>query len=640
METRLLKEVNKVLKGFPEYWENETLLKARVIDDIRGYKQELIESLILNDVINEVYSLSIAGSSVFKIDEFISLLRYKNYWYNSYTKFSNDIGLTNDHKYLKYNTDVVIDFPHKDCVLEGGMTTEQKGKKEIYYHSILAKDEIDMMFSPKVLTNVKRIDASGEHVVSGFNDKDNLILKGNNLIALHTIKNHYAKKVKLIYIDPPYNTGGDDFKYNDRFNHSTWLTFMKNRLEVAREFLSEDGSIWVNIDDNEVHYLKVLMDEIFGRENFVANVIWQKKQSPQNDTKYFSDMHDHILVFAKNKNSWVPNLLPRSDKMNSRYKNPDNDPRGPWTSGDLSVRTFNASTDYEIELPSGRVVRPPASRCWSYSKSEFGKLVNDNRIWFGEKGDNVPRIKRFLSEVQDGSVPVTVLWEEDIYETNDSMWGHADGMNNQTAKREVNLLSNNSFSTPKPEKLLQQIITIATKKGDFVLDFFMGSATTQAVSMKMDRHFIGIEQMNYIKSVSVPRLKSVIEGEQGGISKVVEWKGGCSFVYAELYELNHQYIAKIKGAQSVDEIELLLANIKESAFLDYKININRLTNEDSGFAALSLEEKKNLLIESLDANQMYLSYSEIDDAQYDIPQSLKQFNSSFHQDSNDGGELE
>jgi adenine-specific DNA-methyltransferase len=381
------------------------------------------------------------------------------------------------------------------------------------------------------------------------------------------------------------------------------------------------------------------MDEIFGRENFVANVIWQKKQSPQNDAKYFSDMHDHILVFAKNKKLWVPNLLPRSDKMNSRYKNPDNDPRGPWTSGDLSVKTYSASTDYEIVTPSGRVVSAPASRCWSYSKGEFEKLVKDNRIWFGKNGDNVPRIKRFLSEVQDGSVPVSVLWEEDIYEPNDSLWGHENGMNNQSAKREVNLLSDNAFSTPKPEKLLQQIITIATKKGDLVLDFFMGSATTQAVSMKMNRHFIGIEQMTYINGVSVPRLKSVIEGEQGGISKGVGWNGGGSFVYAELYELNHQYVAKIQDAQSVEDIEKLIADIKESAFLDYKININRLTYDDSGFAALSLEEQKKILIESLDANQMYLSYSEIDDAQFILPHSVKQFNNSFHQGSKDGGDL-
>ncbi|MCM3619826.1 site-specific DNA-methyltransferase [Sutcliffiella horikoshii] len=625
METRLTQEINTVLSVFKEYWQGDILLKTKVIEDLREYKKELIETLLANNSIKQAYSLEVENGMIFKIDEFISMLRYKNYWDNSYTKFSNEIGLTSDNRYLKYNTDVVLDFPHKDCVLEGGMTKEDRTTKEVYYHKVLAKEEIDMLLSPKVLSNIQKFDEKGQSEVAEITDSDNLILKGNNLIALHLLKKRLAGKVKLIYIDPPYNTGGDSFKYNDRFNHSTWLTFIKNRLEIARELLREDGSIWLNIDDDEGHYLKVLGDEVFGRENFIANVIWQKKYSPQNDAKFFSDMHDHILVFAKNKKSLQLNLLPRTEEMNKRYKNPDKDPRGPWKPGDLVVKTYSSDYDYPITTPSGRVINPPRGRCWRTSKKRFQEMVEDNRIWFGVDGDNTPAIKRFLSDVKQGITPLTI-------------WSYSEVSHNQEARKEILDLEVDDFNTPKPEKLLQRIIHLATNENDIVLDFFMGSATTQAVAMKMKRQFIGIEQMDYIQDVSVARLKKVIEGEQGGISKEVRWNGGGSFVYIELYELNRVYISRIQNAHSNNEIEQIVLSMKEVAFLDYRINVDRLTNEGSGFAALSLEEKKHLLIESLDANQMYLSYSEMEDAQYKIPESVKHFNYSFYRGQKDGGD--
>src|SRR5690625_2588795 len=258
--------------SFPMYWEDDSLLKNRVVEDLRNYKKELIAALLSNHLIKQTYSIEFGQTTLFKIEDFVNMLRYKSYWDNSYTKYTNEIGLTSEGKYLKYNTDVVLDFPHKDCVLEGGMTKEDVGKKEVYYHNVLAKEEIDRLLSPKVLTNVKKYDENGEYEVTDFKDTDNLILKGNNLVALHTLQERYAGKVKLIYIDPPYNTGNDSFKYNDRFSRSTWITFMKNRLEIAKLLLSEKGSIWVNIDDEEVHYLKVLMDEIF-TNGIVANVL-------------------------------------------------------------------------------------------------------------------------------------------------------------------------------------------------------------------------------------------------------------------------------------------------------------------------------------------------------------------------------
>src|SRR5699024_4550461 len=279
---------------------------------------------------------------------------------------------------------VILDFPHKDCVLEGGMTKEDVGKDEIYYHNVIAKEEIDILLSQKVLTNIKKYDEDGEHDITKFEDMDNLILKGNNLIALHTLRERFSNKVKQIFIDPPYNTGGDSFKYNDRFNHSTWLTFMKNRIEAARDLLTEDGSIWISIDDDESHYVKVLCDEIFGINNFVNNVIWEKKFSPQNDATWLSDSHDHILIFAKNKDIWRPNTLSRSTEMDSRYKNTDNDPRGAWTSGDLLRKDVQKSGLYKITTPSGRICEPPTGTSWRIPEYRYHELCKVKTVGLGK----------------------------------------------------------------------------------------------------------------------------------------------------------------------------------------------------------------------------------------------------------------
>lgn len=626
METKLQQEISNVLKAFPEYWEEDTLLKNRLIEDIRLYKEEIIVALLSNELIKDTYSLKLASNVVFKVEDFISLLRFKNYWDNSYTKYTNEIGLTSENKYLKYNTDVILDFPHKDSILEGGMSEEEKEKKEIYYHTVMAKEEIDTLLQPKVLTNVQKYTQGGVYEIDTFNSTDNLILKGNNLIALHTLKQSYLGKVKLIFIDPPYNTGGDSFKYNDKFNHSTWLTFMKNRLEVARDLLAEDGSIWISIDDDEAHYLKVLCDEIFERKNFVSNVIWEKKFSPQNDATWLSDSHDHILVFAKNKEIWRPNPLPRNSKMDDRYTNPDNDPRGPWTSGDLSVKTYNKNTDYTIITPSGRKVDPPSGYCWRVSRNKLEEMIQDNRIWFGKDGNNVPRIKRFLSEVKTG-VTAKTIWKQD------------EVGNNQGAKREVNKLDDvNSFATPKPESLIQRIIHLGTKEEDLVLDFFMGSSTTQAVAHKMNRQYIGIEQMDYIKEVSIPRLQRVIEGEQGGISKEFKWQGGGSFVYVELHNLNHKFIEDIQAADTNDSLNDILENIKKNSYLNLVVALEKITLNDNEYRELSLKEKKDVLIQTLDMNQLYLNYSEIEDSQYDISDSVKAFNHAFYQKEGDTDE--
>ena len=353
--------------------------------------------------------------------------------------------------------------------------------------------------------------------------KGNMLIHGDNLLALKALEQDYAGCVKCIYIDPPYNTGNAFEHYDDGIQHSIWLSLMRERLVLLRSLLSEDGSIWISIDDDEQAYLKVLMDEIFGRQNFVNNVIWEKKYSPSNDAKWLSDSHDFVMIYAKNKNIWRPNLLPRSEEMNSRYKNPDNDPRGRWKAGDCSVKTYSASADYPITTPSGRVVNPPAGYCWRFSKEKFAELIADNRIWFGEDGNNVPAVKRFLTEVKAGATAMTI-------------WKYTEVGHNQDAKKEVKQFNSESvFATPKPERLIERVLTLASNEGDIVLDSFLGSGTTAAVAQKMGRRYIGVELGNHAYTHCAPRMKKVVNGtDQGGISKAQNWKGGGGFRFYEL----------------------------------------------------------------------------------------------------------
>lgn len=352
---------------------------------------------------------------------------------------------------------------------------------------------------------------------------ENLLIKGDNLLALKALQQDFQRKIKLIFIDPPYNTGNAFPQYDDGMEHSLWLGLMKTRIEALFKLLSPDGSMWITIDDDECHYLKVMCDEIFGRNNFVANVIWEKKYAPQNDAKWLSDSHDHILIYAKNKETWRPNPLPRTEAMDARYKNPDNDPRGLWKSSDLSVKTYNANTDYPIKTPSGRTVNPPKGRCWVISKKRLEEMITDNRIWFGSTGNNVPSIKRFLSEVQEGTVSKTIWYRSEVGD-------------NQEAKQEIKTFnSDDVFATPKPERLLERIIQLGSNDGDWVLDSFAGSGTTGAVAHKKDRKWIMVEIGEHAETHIIPRMKQVVSGtDKGGVTNMVGWKSGGGFKYFEL----------------------------------------------------------------------------------------------------------
>ncbi len=415
---------------------------------------------------------------------------------------------------------------------------------------------------PRILLEDPEKSYHAKHRVTENDIFDNRLIFGDNLLALKALEQEFAGKVKCVFIDPPYNTGSAFTHYDDGLEHSIWLSLMRDRLEIIRNLMSEDGSLWITIDDNEAHYLKVLCDEIFGRANFVANVIWQKKFSPQANAVWLSDSHDHVIVYAKSKDLWRPNLLPRSEVADSRFKNIDNDPRGAWSSGDFTIsltggqrgaqyaKTGHSENIYEIVTPSGRRLYPPKGRCWAASQKKFKELVADNRIWFGKSGNNVPRLKRFLSEVQEGIVAMTI-------------WPRNDVGDNQEAKREVaKFNSSEIFSTPKPEKLLHRILVLATNTGDLVLDSFAGSGTTGAVAHKMGRRWIMVELGEHCHTHIIPRMKKVIDGEDpGGITKAVNWKGGGGFRY---YRLAPSLLEKDKWGNWVINQEYNAAMLAEA----------------------------------------------------------------------------
>ena len=356
---------------------------------------------------------------------------------------------------------------------------------------------------------------------------DNLLIHGDNLLALKALESQYAGKVKCVFIDPPYNTGSAFTHYDDGVEHSMWLTLIRDRLEVIRTLLAEDGSLWITIDDNEAHYLKVLCDEVFGRGNFIASVIWQKLFTVKNSAKYFSDMHEYVVVYAKDLSKWSRNLLPRSSELDASYSNQDNDPRGPWTTNAIQARNYYSQGSYEIVSPKGKVFTPPSGTYWRVSKATFDELEKDGRVWWGRDGTAVPRIKKFLSEAKQGVVPAT-------------LWFHEEVGTNAEAKIEIRTLfeginDDNVFMTPKPEKLLKRVLELATNPGDLVLDSFAGSGTTGAVAHKMGRRWIMVELGEHCHTHIVPRLKKVVDGQDpGGITKAVNWRGGGGFRYYRL----------------------------------------------------------------------------------------------------------
>ena len=637
MQTKLIKEINGILKDFSEYWEEGTLQRTKVVNDIKERKPALIKALIKNYKINSLYSTEIDGMLIFDFHALINLLQYKEYWADSFTKYRNRIGLTSEGKYINYNSDIVLDFPFKDCVLEGGMTKEEQGKNEVFYNEIIARDEIDRLFSPKVFSNIKLYTKEGvEEYNTQFHYNNNLIIKGNNLIALHSIKKRYAGKVKLIYIDPPYNTGKDSFKYNDRFNHSTWLTFIKNRLEIARELLSDNGVIFVHCDDNEQAYLKVLMDSIFNRINFISTLVI-KGGSGRQDSANYAKTHEFIITYAKKIDSFTLNKKETEDT--SSYTKVDESGRKyktqllrKWGSNDTRQArpnlyfpiVFNGETFLPVN-GSGKDGR------WRWRLEKINSAIEQKLI---EAGTTLSGKRELYEKIYQDDAYKKLMTYTSILEGN-----FEDSYSGKGSRELEKLFESKIFNNPKSELLLKQIIEMVTDEKDIILDFYLGSGTTAAVAHKMKRQYIGIEQMDYINEVTIPRLQKVIEGERGGISKEVNWQGGGSFVYAELKELNYSYINDIQAAKNYQELSQLFEIMKQTAHLNYQVELEKiLTTEHEAddinhmvtFRELTLQQQKKLLIELLDKNQLYINADDMNDQTYKVSEQEKAFTKSFY----------
>lgn len=598
------------------------LAKNKIVELALNLDPELLKLLLADEHLKKHFFKDIDGVLIFDKVAFQRFVNNKSFLPDSYTEFKNKIGLSDNSHYLAESNDIVLAWPYKDCVLEGGQTKEDQKRNEIFWNETLAPEQVDTLLTPKALTNFKKFDSNGEHTDFELSQNDNLVIKGNNLLALHSLKKSHTQKVKLIYIDPPYNTENDGFQYNDRFNHSTWLTFMKNRLEAARELLSSNGLIAVQITDIEHAYLRVMMDEIFGKDNFISTIIWKKRSGAPND-KTIGATHEYIILFAKNIDQLAIYKKARSEEQIARYKNPDNHPKGPWAADNLMANVkggrYVESLYFPIVNPNtGEEHYPSSKGNWRYNKEQIEKLLDNKEIYFGVDGNGRPKLKRFLCDLKSEGVPYGTIWDDVPLGTHGT-------------KEILGLFGTvNEFDTAKPEGLMKALIDFSTIEDDIVLDFFGGSGTTAAVAHKTKRKYITCEQMDYISTVTIPRLKKVIEGEPNGISKDVNWQGGGSFVYCELADLASKFSDLIEQAKTTEQLIDVWNDLKNSANLSYKVDPALFDENREAFNALEISEQKKLLIEFIDKNQLYVNYSEIDDKTNEISENDKKLNKQFY----------
>lgn len=622
----LLDTLTTVLSSDDRLVSEGKLMKNKITELALGLDPKLLKSLLSDESLKKVFFTQVEDILIFDKIKFQKFVNNKKFLPDSYTSYKNKIGFTVDDEYLTDSNEVVLSWPYKDCVLEGGQSKDTEGRREVFWNETLAPDQIDRLLSPKALVNIKEFRKGAVGRPTDFPHDSNIVIKGNNLLALHTLKK-YAGTVKLICIDPPYNTGTDSFNYNDSFNHSTWLTFMKNRLEIAKELLHPNGSMFIFCDDSEHAYLRVLCDEIMGRAGFMATVVWRHSDNSNHDAKKFSTDHNYILVYSKNE-KWESLKNERGEEGISHFKNPDNDPRGPWFDGNpLNSPNPRKALMYKIEAPNGNIIDHPPNG-WRWERETLEEKMATGEIYFNEAQTGIKRIT-YLYE-QKG-LPPSSLWtiqeEKAWYDLEET--GHTRQAKSEQKKLFKNMATSDLFKTPKPERVLMKILSIATEEGDLVLDFFSGSGTTAAVAMKMKRRFIAVEQMDYIETFTVPRLQMVIEGEAGGVSKETKWAGGGSFIYCEIAQANQVFADEIVRSTTTEALAAVWEKMKENAFLSYKVDVKEIDSSKEDFLQLSLEDQKRFLIEVLDKNLLSVPLSEIDDANFKIGDEDKALNRKF-----------
>ena len=575
--------------------EDGILLRNKVYEYAMRMDAGLLKLLLGNAETKKRFFTDVAGTLVFDKVGFGWVINNRQFLPDSYTRFKNRIGLSDGRgDLIAASEDVTLVFPYKDCVLEGGQTKEDQKRDEIFYNETLAPDEVDRLLYPKVQTGAKRYSHSGKTDLAGhllkdelviqatqtLSENENLVIKGNNLLSISSLLKCFEGQINLIYIDPPFNTGNDSFNYNDHFSRSTWLTFMKNRLGVARRLLTRDGNIFIHIDINQSHYLKVLCDEVFGKENFVEEIIWAygSPSGGRAATPKPVNIHDYILHYARNYAERKQNrvYIPYSEKY---------------------IKDWFKFTD-----ENGR----------KYRQRQRGTDENGNPVW----------VRQYLDESK--GVPLSTVWT-DIQQVYADPRAYKEGQ-----KADVEVIKEFSGGQ-KPEALLKRILEMASDEGDIVLDFHAGTGTTGAVAHKMKRRYILCEQIDSQIDIIIKRLSKVIGGECAGISKVVNWSGGGSFVYCELAKCNRHFVDEVMAAKTDKELKELLERVLNTGFISVKVDPADIREAAADFDALPTDDKKRFIMALLDKNMLYVNLCDLDDADYGISDSDKAFNRSFYQ---------
>lgn len=651
----LYHELEQLLRMNSRYcMDDGTLLKNRIVEDALSLNPLLVKLLLGNDKIKAVFFQDVEGVMVFDKVKFQRFVSDTQFLGGSYTMFKNKIGLTDENgRFISESREVVLSWPYKDCVLEGGQTKEEAKRNEIFWNETLAPNEVNRLTEPKVFSHFKRYDKNGEHEVEHLTNADNFIIKGNNLLALHSLKKKYAGKVKLIYIDPPYNTGSDEFGYNDNFNHSSWLTFMKNRLEVAKTLLSDKGCIFVHIDHHELYYIGVLLDSIFGVENKVQ-VISAKTATPAGFKTVNPgpiDVTEYILFYTKHKNSFTfkKAYVPVDYNKNYNLVLNRNDDVTKWKFTlikDAMLQSLGFASETEAKSKYGKMWKTLKSQLiaqYAFDHAEDVVSVRDPH----KPTDTVKALMKKSKELghvieqvrEDGTSSYfynggalafysnkmqIIDGEKCITELLTDFWNHISwaGIANEGGVK----LKNGK----KPEKLIKQIIEMTTSEKDLVVDFHLGCGTTAAVAHKMNRQYIGIEQLDYGKNDSKIRLKNVIDGDKTGISKAVGWQGGGSFVYCELAKANDKFADEIEQAETSEQLKDIWGRMKATDYLNYKVDIKEVDANAESFDGLSLEDQKRFLIECLDKNLLYVALSDIDSNEYGVTEEDRRLTREFY----------
>ena len=616
------------------------LKKWVVISKAQDFDEDLIGLLLENVELKVKFFVNVKDSLVFNQNLFVQFLEQKNYLNDSYTQYKNKVGLTIDGKYLKQHNDITLVWPFKDCILEGGQSREEDKREEIFFNETLAQDEITQLLEPKVLTNAKRIDKDGEKPLEQFNRDenntitDNLIIKGNNLLALHTLKEEFSGKVKLIYIDPPYNTGGsgDTFAYNNSFKRSSWLTFMRNRLEVAKKLLQDNGVLIAAIDDYEMHTLRFLLDEIFGVENRLGTVVVVHNPRGRNDDKYFATMHEYLLVYAKNKELvTLKNFEFTEDDLKQFNKEDDISTYSetPFTrTGNNSNKHERPNLYYSIyyDPNTNKLSLTPSDntfeilpingegeeKTWRWGKETFEQKKDTELLVKKVKGEFKVFKKRRASDIE-GRKPRTV-WSDSRYDASS---------NGIMLLRSV--LGKNEFSYPKSLYAVMDIIKILSDKNDRILDFFAGSGTTAHAVLELNkedggnRQFIMCEQMNYVETVTSKRIQ-----------KVIEHNDIDDFVYFEIKKYNQHFIELIEEAKDTTALLKIWEQMKSKSFLNYNVDLKKQDTHLEEFKTFTLTEQKQHLCHLLDKNQLYVNLSSINDEDFACTDEEKEITKDFY----------